>query len=127
MPAARNRATTTASSRGISPLWFRLPISHLYPAVAIDDFTVTGSPCRARVHHARRVHRMRLHPHALRIKISERIQLRIELFNLLNMRFGQFHHRDLACPQHLQLPNRGRSTSSLIAHTHGNLQQGLSS
>ena len=30
---------------GCSPLWMRLPISHRNPAVAIEDFTVTGRPC----------------------------------------------------------------------------------
>ena len=43
-PAARRRATTTASSDAIAPARVRLPVSHRRPATSIALFTVTGNP-----------------------------------------------------------------------------------
>ena len=43
-PACRRRATTVASLAGILPRFTRLPISQRWPAVEMEDFTVTGRP-----------------------------------------------------------------------------------
>jgi hypothetical protein len=46
-----------------------------------------------------------LRSHPLRIKIGECIQLRIQPLNLPDVSLGQFHNRDFAPAQHLNLPN----------------------
>ena len=89
-PAARNRATTTASSRG--SLAFMMQAS---------DLALVSRSRNGRLHRHRQAMQSglcgslsiaspRLRPHALRIEVRKHIQLRIEPFNLPDVCFGQF-------------------------------------
>ena len=77
-----------------------LPVSHRYPAVEIDDFTVIGSPSSGdRTLAMQLVRRLRDQQSAFRVKMGKGMKARIEPLDLSNMLSSKLDRRDLPAAQ----------------------------
>jgi hypothetical protein len=104
-PAARSRATTTASSPDLALVQ---QAANLASAARGRNRRLDGHrqtmQCAARF--SLRVEPARLHPHALGIEVSKCVELWIQPLDLLDVSLGQFSHGNLSRAQQLKLPRR---------------------